>query len=165
MNAAALLTGDRVFFAGGQTFGGGLRVRRSSQGTAAQPIVFRSFGQGRAVIASGVEVGFATRNTAGIELRNLAFAGAGRLSNQTSGVVFYNDSTDAHLPHLRFDSLDVSGYRGAGLDVASWNGTSGYDNVHITNCQLHDNGEAGLATYGFFPSPTPAHNNWYVANC
>ena len=163
VNAAALLPGDRVLFAGGQTFAGGLRVRRGSQGTAAQPIVFRSFGQGRAVIASGTGMGFSTRNSGGLELRNLAFVGAGRQANQTSGVKFYNDSTDAHLPHLRFDSLDVSGYRGAGLDIASWNGTSGYDNVRITNCQLHENGEAGLASYSEFP--LIGHHNWYVANC
>ena len=163
VNAAALLPGDRVLFAGGQTFAGGLRVRRGCQGTAAQPIVFRSFGQGRAVIASGTGMGFSTRNSGGLELRNLAFVGAGRQANQTSGVKFYNDSTDAHLPHLRFDSLDVSGYRGAGLDIASWNGTSGYDNVRITNCQLHENGEAGLASYSEFP--LIGHHNWYVANC
>lgn len=52
INAATFQPGDRVLLAGGQTFSGSLRVRRSSQGTAAHPIVFRSYGPGRAVIAS-----------------------------------------------------------------------------------------------------------------
>ncbi|MBJ6111069.1 right-handed parallel beta-helix repeat-containing protein [Hymenobacter sp. BT523] len=163
VNATALLPGDRVLFAGGQTFVGSLRLRRSSQGTAAQPILFRSYGTGQALISSGADVGFSARNSAGVELRNLAFAGTGRLNNVTSGVYFFNDSTSANLQYLRFDSLDISGYRGVGLEVASYNGTSGYDNVRITNCQLHANGEGGLTSYAEFP--LIGHHNWYVGYC
>ena len=163
ISTVLLQPGDRVLLAGGQTFTGSIRVQRGSRGTAAQPIIFRSYGPGRAVIASGSAAGFLAQNMAGIELRNLAFAGAGRLANTDSGVIFYNDSTNAHLNHLRFDSLDVSGYQGYGLNVASWNGTSGYDDVRITNCQLHANGEGGLTSYAYFP--LIGHHNWYVSNC
>jgi len=67
------------------------------------------------------------------------------------------------LRHLRLDSLDVSGYRGAGVDIGSWNGTSGYDDVRVTNSALHGNGEAGIASYAEFPFI--GHADWYVGNC
>ncbi|MBD2724666.1 right-handed parallel beta-helix repeat-containing protein [Hymenobacter armeniacus] len=163
VNAATLQPGDRVLFEGGQTFSGSLRMR-SNQGTAAQPIVFRSYGTaGPAVIASGAEVGFYAHNAGGLELRNLTFRGAGIAASQASGVQFYNDSTNAHLQHLRFDSLDISGYQRVGLEVGSWNGTSGYDNVRITNSQFHANGESGLSSYAYFPEL--GHSDWYVGNC
>ena len=163
VSAATFQAGDRVLLAGGQTFTGGLRLRRSTQGTAALPIVFRSYGPGRAVIASDSAAGFYAYNMAGIALRNLAFVGSGRLTNRASGIMFYNDSTNAHLNYLRCDSLDVSGYQGSGMSIGSWNNTSGYDDVRITNCRLHANGEGGLTSYAFFP--LLGHHNWYVANC
>ncbi len=165
VNAARLLPGDRVLLAGGQVFTGGLWLRGSSQGTAGQPIVFGSYGPGRATIQSGDSFGFYAHNVAGIELRDLAFVGSGRLSNQNSGVVFYLDSANARLRHLRLDSLDVSGYRSAGISVGSWNGGSGYDDVRITNCQAHANGEAGISSYAFYPAAAPAHRDWYVGGC
>ncbi|GAB3859900.1 hypothetical protein GCM10028822_37210 [Hymenobacter terrigena] len=163
VSAAHFQPGDRVLLAGGQVFAGGIWLRGNSQGTPAQPIVFRSYGAGRATIQSDSSYGFYAHNVAGIELRQLNFVGSGRLSNRNSGVVFYLDSANANLPHLRFDSLDVSGYRSTGLSIGSWNGTSGYTDVRITNCQLHANGEAGLSSYAEYP--LLGHHNWYVGNC
>ena len=163
VSATTFRPGDRVLLAGGQTFRGGIWLRGASRGTAAQPIVFRSYGTGRAVIQSDTSFGFYAHNTAGIELRQLAFVGSGRLSNRASGVSFYTDSANAHFNHLRFDSLEVSGYRSSGLVVSSWNGTSGYANVRITNSRFHANGEAGLMSFSYFP--LIGHHNWYVANC
>ena len=163
VSAARFQPGDRVLLAGGQVFKGGIWLRGNSQGTANQPITFRSYGAGRATIQSDTSFGFYAHNTAGVEVRQLNFVGSGRVSNRNSGVIFYLDSTNAHLQHLRFDSLDVSGYRGTGLSIGSWNGTSGYTDVRITNSQLHANGEAGLSAYAFYP--LLGHHNWYVANC
>ncbi|WP_210519988.1 T9SS type A sorting domain-containing protein [Hymenobacter terricola] len=154
-----------MLLAGGQVFTGGIWVRGNSQGTAIQPIVFRSYGSGKATIQSNDSYGFYAHNAAGIEVRQLAFVGSGRLTNQSSGVIFYLDSANAHLQHLRVDSVEVSGYRDAGLSVGSWNDASGYDDVRITNSQLHANGEAGLKSYAFYPLQGYAHHNWYVGNC
>lgn len=154
--------GDRLLFEGGQTFGGGLWLRPTSQGTPEQPIVISSFGLGPATIASGNGFGFYAHNAAGIELHHLIFRGSGRLSNTSSGVIFYLDSANTNLRHLRLDSLDVSGYRGSGLSLGSWKGLSGYTDVRITNCQTHANGEAGLSSYA---EALAAHHNWYVGRC
>ena len=163
VSAAHFQPGDRVLLAGGQVFSGGIWLRGNSKGTPTQPIVFRSYGAGRATIQSDSSYGFYAHNVAGIEVRQLNFAGSGRVSNRNSGVVFYLDSANANLQHLRFDSLDVSGYRSTGLSIGSWNGTSGYTDVRITNCQLHANGEAGLSSYAEYP--LLGHHNWYVGNC
>lgn len=165
LNKTTLHPGDRVLLAGGQTFSGSISLQQPSQGTATQPIVIRSYGVGQATIASGEETGFYAYNTAGIELRHLTFVGSGRLSNKASGIVFYLDSANTQLQHVRLDSLDVSGYQKSGAVIGSWNDVSGYTDVRITNCQLHANGEAGLTSYAFYPLDTPAHHNWYVGNC
>lgn len=165
VNATTFQPGDKILFEGGQTFAGGIWLQAASRGTAAQPIVLSSYGTGRATIASGTSFGFYGQNTAGIELRRLAFEGAGRLANENSGVIFYLDQPNTHLQHLRLDSLEVSGYRNAGVSVGSWNGNSGYSDVRITNSQMHANGEAGLSAYQFFPLQGQAHHNWYVGNC
>jgi hypothetical protein len=158
--------GDQVLLAGGQVFRGNIWLRGNSQGTAAQPITFRSYGGGRAVIQSDSTFGFYAHNNAGIALRNLAFVGSGRLSNQSSGIVFYLDSANAHLEYLRLDSVDVSGYRASGLSIGSWHGLSGYANVRVTNSAFHANGEAGFSSYAYYPAPQGyAHHNWYVGNC
>jgi hypothetical protein len=165
VNAAHLLPGDRVLLAGGQIFSGGFALSGTTQGTASQPIVFRSYGTGRAIIQSGDSFGFYGHNTAGIELRQLRFIGSGRLTNQKSGVTFYLDSADTHLQHLRLDSLDVAGYQQSGINVSSDNGESGYNDVRITNCQVHANGEAGLTSFQSWPVVGLAHHKWYVGNC
>lgn len=161
-NAATLQPGDRILFEGGQTFPGSITLHTTGSGTLNQPIVVSSYGSGRATIASGTSYGFYAQNIAGIEVKRLAFVGAGRLSNSNSGVVFYLDSPNSHLPHLRLDSLDVSGYRNSGISIGSWQGTSGYYDVRITACQVHANGEAGLSSYS---ESLAAHQNWYVGNC
>ncbi len=165
LNAARLLPGDHVLLAGGQNFEGGIQLRHDSRGTSGQPIVFRSYGPGRATIQSSDDFGFYAHNAAGIELRQLAFVGSGRLTNKASGVIFFLDSAATNLSYLRLDSLEVSGYRAAGISVGSSHGSSGYDDVRITHCQAHANGEAGLASHAFYPSPGHAHRNWYIGNC
>lgn len=97
MNAARLLPGDRVLLAGGQVFTGGLWIHGTIQAIGNQPIIFSSYGSGRATIQSGDSFGFYAYNVAGIDLRQLAFIGSGRLSNRSSGVMFYLDSANARL--------------------------------------------------------------------
>jgi hypothetical protein len=162
VNTATLQPGDRILFEGGQTFSGSIMLQVNGLPTSNQPIIVSSYGVGRATIASGTSYGFYAQNTAGVEVKRLAFVGAGRLSNSNSGVVFYLDLPNSHLSYLRLDSLDVSGYRDSGISIGSWQGTSGYDDVRVTDCQVHANGEAGMSSYS---ESLAAHQNWYVGNC
>ncbi|MBC6990097.1 T9SS type A sorting domain-containing protein [Hymenobacter sp. BT491] len=162
VNTASLHAGDRVLFEGNRTFTGSIYLGSKIQGTKAQPIVISSYGKSRATIASGKSSGFYAYNVGGIELRSLNFEGSGRLSNTESGVSFYLDSVDTHFNHLVLDSLDVKGYRSSGISIGSWKGASGYDNVRVTNCTTHENGEAGFCSYS---EALKAHRNWYFGTC
>jgi hypothetical protein len=162
VNTATLQPGDRILFEGGQTFSGSITLQVNGLATSNQPVIVSSYGAGRATIASGTSYGFYAQNTAGVEVKRLAFVGAGRLSNSNSGVVFYLDLPNSHLAYLRLDSLDVSGYQNSGISIGSWQGTSGYDDVRVTDCQVHANGEAGMSSYS---ESLAAHQNWYVGNC
>jgi hypothetical protein len=162
VNAAALQPGDRVLFEGGQTFGGSLYIGSTSAGTPTQPIIISSYGPTAATIASGTSCGFYGENTAGIELRRLNFVGDGRLANNNSGVIFYLETPNTQLHYLRLDSLDVSGYYYSGISVGSWQGSSGYSDVRVTNCQTHANGETGFSSYA---EDLGAHHDWYIGNC
>ncbi|TGD79669.1 right-handed parallel beta-helix repeat-containing protein [Hymenobacter wooponensis] len=163
VNKASFNPGDRVLFEAGKTFTGSLYF--TSVGTAADPIKIGSYGQGMATIASGNNYAFYCPNAGGIELHRLKFAGSGRTTTNNSGVIFSvtADLTNKRLSHLVLDSLDVSGYIKTGIAIGSSSTTSGYDNVRITNCQAHDNGEAGISSYG--KAPALCHKDWYVADC
>jgi hypothetical protein len=162
VNGTRLAPGDLVLFEGGSSFAGSISLRNYNQATGLQPIVFGSYGAGRAYINSGSSYGFYAHNVGGIELRRLNFVGSGRLSNTNSGIIFFLDSANVHLQHIVLDSVTVQGYRATGISIGSWNGTSGYDGVRITNCITSANGEAGLASYA---QDLAAHHNWYVAYC
>lgn len=162
VNSTRLAPGDLVLFEGGSSFAGSITLRNYGQASGLAPIVFGSYGVGHAYINSGASYGFYAHNVGGIEVRRLNFVGSGRLTNTNSGIVFYLDSTNVHLQHIVLDSVTVQGYRATGISIGSWNGTSGYDGVRITNCITSANGEAGLASYA---QDLAAHHNWYVAYC
>ena len=162
VNSTSLAPGDIVLFEGGNTFVGTLELDGTTQGTTTQPIVFGSYGTGRAIINSGAGAGFYAHNVGGIELRNLEFIGSGRLTNASSGVEFYLDLANVHLQHLVLDNVSAQGYHNAGILIGSWSGSSGYDQVRITRCTMSANGEVGLASYAELLA---AHHNWYVAYC
>lgn len=161
VNAATFQPGDRVLFEGGQAFAGSINLG-SNAGTSTHPLIVSSYGKQAAIITSGTSFGLYAYNTAGIEVRRLIFRGDGIRTNTEQGINFYMDAPDTHLQYLRFDSLEVSGYHHTGILIGSWNGTSGYSDVHITNCQTHANGETGLAAYS---EALAAHHDWYVGNC
>jgi hypothetical protein len=160
VNSQTFQPGDRILFEAGQTFSGGIWLQ--SIGTATEPIIVSSYGAGRAIISSGTSAGFYSHNGAGIELRRLTFVGAGQLTGTYPGVMFYLDVPNTNLNYIRLDSLDVSGYPGVGLNIASQNGASGYSDVRINFCQSHDNGEAGITSSS---QALNAHHNWYIGNC
>jgi hypothetical protein len=160
VNTVTFQPGDRVLFEGGQTFAGYIMLKGA--GTPTEPLIISSYGSGAATIASSTSIGFFSYNAAGIELRRLNFVGDGRLTTPSSGVEFYLDAPSTTLRYLRLDSLDISGYQQAGISIGSWKGSSGYDDVRITNCQVHANGEAGLSSYS---QNLAAHHQWYIGNC
>lgn len=155
--------GDHILFEGGGTFNGTVYV--DEQGTASNPIVITSYGVGRATIKPGTSVGLLAYNAAGIEVSNLNFVGSP--GNSKDGIQFYTDLPgNTKLSGIRLDNVEMSGFGSAGISIFSKSGTSGYDNIRITNVLSHDNVMAGLWMGGYL-APTFAgysHSNLYIGN-
>ncbi len=162
VNRMIFSAGDVILFEGGSTFQGSISFSPFNRGTAEQPIVVGSYGNGRATISSGTSSGLSAYNTAGFHIKDLIFKGSGRQSNTGSGIEFYMDLSNRHLNYINIDKVDVSGYRQAGIMVGSWNGASGFSNISITNSVAHNNGEAGIGT---FAEAVLGHKNIYIGNC
>lgn len=148
VNGKTFNAGDRILFEGGGSFDGTLKFIASDRGTAALPIVVSTYGTGRATINSGNATAISLYNTAGIELRNLRLHGAGRTTNTGSGIDVYSDlAGNVLLPYLRVDSVEAYGYGNFGVQIGSWNASSGFSDVQVTNSWAHDNARGGFSTY------------------
>ena len=170
VNSVSFSAGDSIFFEAGQTFSGSLYFDSSDAGTAANPIIVGSYDTGRATISSGTSNGFYAYNTAGFEVQDLVFVGAGRTVNADfSGIYFYMDlSGNTKLEHVYIDNVDVSGYREKGICIGAWHSTgSGFRDVRITDAEVHDNGCIGIEAWGYWPSVLPdrSHEDIYVGDC
>jgi hypothetical protein len=160
--------GDRILFEGGQSFPGTINFDAHDHGTAASPIIVTSYGAGRTKILAGSGAGLYAYNTAGIEIRSIDFRGGGASANQANGIYFYMDLGGGQkLDHIVLDDVDISGFGYKGIQIGSWHQTkSGFRNVQVTHVASHDNGLAGMVTWGYFSSTSSgwSHQNIYVAD-
>ena len=157
VNTVILKPGDRVLFRGGDRFAGNLYLDANDSGRADAPVTIGSYGAGRATITAGTRSGIYAYNAAGIRVQQLNVVGGS--GNTASGVVFYMDLAATKLPWIRIDSLEVSGFGGDGIEIGSWNGTSGFRDVRITAVSAHHNARTGILTYAQRPA---AHQSVYV---
>jgi hypothetical protein len=128
---------DQVLFAGGQTFTGTLLFQQEDSGIQDHPIKVSSFGNGRALIQGGTGCGLQLDSCTYLVISNLTFAGCGRKNgNNGSGVEL------RRTRYVKLDSLEVSGFRLSGVYA------TGDENTRITNVYAHENGFAGISTYG-----------------
>ncbi|RDV16717.1 T9SS C-terminal target domain-containing protein [Pontibacter diazotrophicus] len=162
VNNTVFSPGDTVLFEGGKTFVGSIVFGEEVGGTASEPIFFGSYGDGKAIISSGDNVGFSVQNSAGFKIQNLVIKGSGRTSNGSNGIEFFTDQPNSsRLEFISIDGVDVSGYHDKGIYIGSWNGAKGYDGISITNSSIHDNGEAGIVSYA---ETKLGHQNMYVGH-
>jgi hypothetical protein len=165
VNSTTFSAGDGIFFEGGQTFSGSLSFSSSDSGTALNPVTVGSYGSGRATINSGTSRGLYANNCEGFVVQDLIFVGSGGDDTSGSdGVFFYRQGGGAHLEYIRIDNLDVSGYYKTGIIVGG-NVSTGFRDVSITNCVVHDGGDVGISTYGKWPVQERAHQDIYVGDC
>src|SRR2546421_380962 len=136
-NRADLDPGDRLLFAAGQSFAGTLKLERRCRGAASGPVTISSYGHGRATIDGGAGHGIAAEGCAYVIIRGMRIVGCGR-KDGSDGVGVKLDRTH----NVTLDDLDVSGFRVAGI----W--TGGDADTRITHVYAHDNGGAGITTYG-----------------
>ncbi len=166
LNAQDLNPGDKVFFKGGETFPGNLKLTAEDAGTALNPVVVSSFGAGRATIAPASGVGIDAYNAGGVAVENINVKGT---KLEASGVRFFTDLPGGKkLDYVRINNVDASGFN-SGISIGSYpkdGSKSGYRNVRIDNAVAHGNKDVGILTTGYYKkeATTYAHEDVRVGN-
>lgn len=153
LNNLRLAPGDRVLFEGGETFSGTITLRAEDSGASGQPVVVGSYGTGRATINAGLGSGIVIDNASWIEIADLDLVGVDKQRNQSSGIdagAYLPDHTK--LPHLRFRSMRISGFR-YGVELWAWHSTDtvawpGFRDVELLGLEVFDNLAEGIRVWG-----------------
>lgn len=147
--------GDRILFEGGKRFTGNLEFQFEDG-----PFIIESYGRGKAIINAQAGNGIYAYDVGSIEIHNLILEGNGAGNNNGSGVLFYMTQRN-NLSNIVIDSTEAYGFGEAGIVLGAWQTSGGYDNVKIMHSLAHDNGRAGITTYGY--ADMYNHSNFYVA--
>ncbi len=168
-NAFDFAPGDSLLFQAGETFFGQLYLSGEDGGTAAAPLTIGSFGGGKATIqtSNATEDAIFTFNVAGIAVVDLILRGQGT-AGTSKGIEFFSNV----LGNVRLDFVSISGVEASnfseGIVVSSFvaGETTGYDNITITDCYVHDVSHTGISIFGTQGLPTGnySHHNVYVAD-
>lgn len=175
VNVSNFGAGDRIFFEGGQSFGGTLAFGSGDTGTAENPIILSSYGGGRATINAGNNKGLSIYNTAGFAISELIVSGTwdatSQSGNTSNGIEIYMDLPGTtKLDFVHVDNVEVRGFKQNGILIGAHpadGSKSGWTNVQLAGCVAHDNGAAGISSFGYFSSnaTTYAHAEIVVRDC
>jgi Right handed beta helix region len=161
VNGHTFVPGDTVLFNGGDTFTGGLFVQNVASGSA-NPITFASYGTGKATISSAAgTTGCYIYKMGGVVIQNLNFTGPGVATANKEGILFYNDAVTTVYPYIRINGCNISGYTN-GIGIGGGNGSSGYSDVRIENCECFANSTNGILT---FATNNNSNSNIYIGYC
>jgi hypothetical protein len=151
-----LKPGDTIFFRGGNSFNSSI-VLDSVNGKPGKPIVFTSYGKGKARIYSGNKEALSIARSNHLSIISLIIVGAGRKNgNTTDGVKLSNCQS------VKIRDLEITGFQKSGLllfnckdveadrVIAMDNGLAGIlvegdyqkrlsQNIHIVNCRAENN--------------------------
>ena len=180
--------GDRLLFAGGKTHLGNLVLGANDAGTPDRPVVIGSFGQGRATIRAGLGTAVLVKDAGGVEVRDIVCEGADSTKNHGCGVAFVNTLPGAiRLKHVRIANVEARrfgrdtkspvdrsrGFRppaGCGIFVGGDpddRSKSGFEDIRIDGCDLHDNEFYGALITGCWDEKATRYSNHglVVADC
>lgn len=162
INSTSIAAGSIILFEGGSSFYGGIYIDNTDANDASNPVVFSSYGTGKAIINSGNEMGFYAQNTQGVTISNLIFEGSGAAVSAVDGVMFFtNLAGNARLSNINITNLEVRYYGKTGITVASSLGNSGYNNVIIDGVNVHHIKTNGITTGGY---TSQTHVGWSHQN-
>src|SRR5580658_3771145 len=112
VNRLWLEPGDSVFFRGGQTFDGTVRVHAS--GSQGHPVWIGSYGAGEGTIDGGDSSGLVLYNDRWVVVQGLRLVGAGRKTGNVKDGLQVDD-----CEHIRVDRVDITGFQKSGLFIYS----------------------------------------------
>jgi hypothetical protein len=165
VNQEQLAPGDRVLFQAGSRFAGTLVLDARDAGSALAPIGIGSFGEGRATIDAGAGSAIRIGNTGGFAIEDLNLNGGWDAETQSgsaddsAGIVAENTlGGGQRLRFLRIRRLEISGFKAAGIRIAAApeddGKNAGFEGVEISDSDVHDNGDVGIASSGPFTRAT-----------
>ncbi|MGW7528677.1 right-handed parallel beta-helix repeat-containing protein [Streptomyces sp. NPDC054783] len=157
-DAVRLKPGDRLLLEGGAHFPGTLSIGRGDAGDPHKPVEIGSYGDGRAMITAEGTRGIEVHDTSGVEIRDLVLAGNAASYRSQDGIGFVSDLPGKRkLPYIRVTGVDVSGFRN-GIRLRGGAGASGFRDIVVDDCAVHNNKDAGLVTDGpAFDADAPAY--------
>ncbi|MBY5442117.1 right-handed parallel beta-helix repeat-containing protein [Rhizobium leguminosarum] len=145
VNATTIPPGAWVLFKGGSTFTGSLLLVATKHfGALGAVTKFGSYGTGAAIIntTAASDYGVYAVNPSYVTVDNIKFTGVGRTTSNASGAFLeVNQTGNVRLPGVTLSRVEVSGFGDCGILVwsnASDNSPSGFDDLLIQNCLVHD---------------------------
>jgi hypothetical protein len=172
VNAEELEPGDVVLFEAGASFAGTLRLAAADGGKTSAPVRISSSGDGRAVIEAGSGNGIVIADASHVIVEKLVIAGAWNADQQSGndgeGVSASGTASGQRRTGLQFRELEVRGFKRAGIGLHARPSDdakqSGYDDVEIRDCEVHDNGDFGVVSDGpyIYDGPGYSHSNLRV---
>ena len=155
INDMTFFPGDSILFEGGSNFVGGLELQSNDGNDPEKPIVFTTYGQGRVTIQTinTKQIGCKVVNGQGIEFHNMIFKGmGGPVQRDADGMLFYSDKPTGKLSHITINNVEVRDFGYCGIRFYSeWSKEvqSGYKDVLINNCTVHDCKENGIVSFAY----------------
>ncbi len=164
--------GDTIVFEGGKTFTGNIEFDNNDGNSATKPIILSTYGSGQATIKTNLttKCGFKATNTQGFHISNLKFLGPGNgTQKDIDGVQFYSSLASGYLSNIKLKHIEVSGFGYCGIRFYSnWsaNVKSGFKDVLIDSCLVHDCRENGIVTFAYDDQTTQFyhHKNIQIKN-
>lgn len=171
VNRQVFEPGEALYFQAGDTFEGTLTLQIANGGSARAPVRVSAFGRGRATIAAGAADGVVLEDLSGVQLERLTIRGdwsaEAQSGNDGEGVSAIGTQQGVRHRFLRLRELEVSGFKAAGIglharpeDEASKNG--GFEDVEISDCVVHDNGDFGVLSDGPYLYDGPGYSHFDV---
>jgi hypothetical protein len=162
VNAFKIKPGDKVLFAGGQTFIGNLYLDSSDANDSLNLVTISSYGTGRAIINAANDYGIYVYNTQGLTISNLIIEGAGMDVNTADGVSVYTDlDGDVKLRNITIKNIEVRDFGKSGISIGSWNKNSGFNNLLVDSSEVHHVKENGITFWGY---TSQTHVGWAHQN-
>jgi hypothetical protein len=151
-----LRNGDTLLLAGGSTFNGSIHVRANN-------VSIRSYGTGRATIASGDDAAIDANGAGGLRISNLALRGTSLghlLLDRSPGITITNTGTK--LTTIAIDHVEISGYTVAGILFQATGRFTGFDEIAIASVTIHEIGYAGVV---FYADERGAYSSVSIRHC
>lgn len=172
VNAVDLQPGDTVLFEGKASFPGTLELVAADSGKPSAPVHIASFGDGRATIEAGDSDGITITNTSHAIIEQLIITGAwdatAQTGNEGEGVSAIGSQNGTRHTDLLLRDLEVRGFKNAGIGIHARpeddSKDSGYADVELRDCEVHDNGDFGVLSDGpyIYDGPGYSHANLQI---